>query len=836
VQRVLKALCVIVSVADKLGKRSAMARGRLYGRDTFQPRVVLGQIAAVQAVLWVSLAVATFTGSTLIGMPWSPVEVWAWRDASLVTGTGWMRAVAALFAAVAVAVGISFIVERVKRSLDFAFTAYFVHLWATAAVAGFPVTWVWWLTTGVAFGVAAALAEYLCHQREMQDIPIEEIMARRRRADAQLQAEDEAFRARKAARRARAAARAGIASAIGDGSGPVVAPSAAVTPAVAGDLPAALVRRVTSGMGGGGAAAGRSPHIAAAAGVAGANTVTPISLPTGGGGTATSGVGPAAGAATAGGGGVPTTDAPGTASKSRRRKLSDASVGSVGAGRDFFSSFLPLRGIFAHAQAGATAPAAAGKGGGEYSRVATEDPDESAPRGSNATARTSGRSLEDTLAQLSSTTRSAAAAAGAGGVFAAALRSAFAATRGAALPNTVVPPATPAPAVPAADPITVTVLGGGGGSGRAHAHAQQQSAWTSSGGGREVTIIPMPPGATVTPFTPFPVAPPAAADRTAPPVPATPIPPPSFSLPQLHHGDTDAAPTLSARTPHSARAGHAEALVTGGAAAGSTTNGAGHVGVARRAASTRHLTAAGASQPGGATATTSTEDVHVARRPTARSGGASASLSTSAGPGHHSQPSSPVTVTPIPSPGVSVSTLFPPPQLGGEGARSTSASAQARQVSDRSTGTAGSTFPVAASGGTVTTGMPRPISQSSFPPGSSGGVLMPSDGAPHSDSGSVASSAVWGAGAVGVLTGHGSGVPSSSRSAAGSGSGMGIGLTGSDAGAALLGHAGSIGRHLTGTSVPHAMAGGSGGGVGCGGGGMPVVVPGASGRVQRRAV
>jgi hypothetical protein len=64
------------------------------------------------------------------------------------------------------------VVERAKKCLDFTATFHLMHLFFCWQHGGFPSSWEWWTANGVALVGTALLGEYLCMQRELQDIPL----------------------------------------------------------------------------------------------------------------------------------------------------------------------------------------------------------------------------------------------------------------------------------------------------------------------------------------------------------------------------------------------------------------------------------------------------------------------------------------------------------------------------------------------------------------------------------------------------------------------------------------------------------------------------------------
>lgn len=77
---------------------------------------------------------------------------------------------------------VSIVVQRMKKSIDFSFTVYFLHFLVVSFVEGTIFhNAVCWIVFAFAFICTAALSEYLCLRREMADISIDEIMGHRSR-------------------------------------------------------------------------------------------------------------------------------------------------------------------------------------------------------------------------------------------------------------------------------------------------------------------------------------------------------------------------------------------------------------------------------------------------------------------------------------------------------------------------------------------------------------------------------------------------------------------------------------------------------------------------------
>lgn len=136
-----------------------------------------------------------------------------------------MTALSHFGAAVACAVAVAALVQRAKKCLDFASTAYALHFAACCAVRGFPRGGGWWLVNAGCFAAAALSSEFVCLQREMADIPLGQAL--RRAAAAAAQGGAAGLAAAKAAATG------------GGGGGSVELPSVSASPGPAGPSTAA---------------------------------------------------------------------------------------------------------------------------------------------------------------------------------------------------------------------------------------------------------------------------------------------------------------------------------------------------------------------------------------------------------------------------------------------------------------------------------------------------------------------------------------------------------------------------------------------------------------------
>ena len=130
-----------------------------------------------------SLSLSTLSGPYTDHL--SLAHVFSYRILDFRSFGSWMTALSHFGAAVACAVAVAALVERAKKCLDFASTAYALHFVACCAVAGFPRGGGWWLVNAGGFAAAALSSELVCLQREMADIPLGQALRRAAAAAAQ---------------------------------------------------------------------------------------------------------------------------------------------------------------------------------------------------------------------------------------------------------------------------------------------------------------------------------------------------------------------------------------------------------------------------------------------------------------------------------------------------------------------------------------------------------------------------------------------------------------------------------------------------------------------------
>ncbi|KAJ9527330.1 hypothetical protein QJQ45_025593 [Haematococcus lacustris] len=120
----------------------------LYGAAVWDPTLIIAQIISLQCLFYLSLGL--------------------WQ--MLLLGAG-IRVVHA-------GKPLRQHVERAKKCLDFASTAYFLHLVACWGYEGFPLSLAWWTVNALGLLITSLLGEWLCVRREMQEIPLGSLRGR----------------------------------------------------------------------------------------------------------------------------------------------------------------------------------------------------------------------------------------------------------------------------------------------------------------------------------------------------------------------------------------------------------------------------------------------------------------------------------------------------------------------------------------------------------------------------------------------------------------------------------------------------------------------------------
>ncbi|PXF47722.1 Protein SYS1-like [Gracilariopsis chorda] len=148
--------------------------GTFYGRDRFDPILILAQIVLLQASFYTSYLLllvmfnyATGTTASITDQMFNHTYI------TLRHFPGWVTCTALLISAAGpAAIAFVALVGRAKRCIDFACTLFISHIIATTVHSGFPNTIMWWLLNIVATAALSTVGEAVSLRLELREIAI----------------------------------------------------------------------------------------------------------------------------------------------------------------------------------------------------------------------------------------------------------------------------------------------------------------------------------------------------------------------------------------------------------------------------------------------------------------------------------------------------------------------------------------------------------------------------------------------------------------------------------------------------------------------------------------
>lgn len=143
-----------------------------YGAVVWDPLFIVAQIVSLQCLYYLTLGVfmEILVGTRVSRM--SLVYFFDYSSVAVSTVTGWGVIASLIFASLAGAVYMVYLIERAKKCLDFSATLYIIHLLMCIIYGGWPSSITWWVVNGTGVAVMALLGEYLCIRRELREIPV----------------------------------------------------------------------------------------------------------------------------------------------------------------------------------------------------------------------------------------------------------------------------------------------------------------------------------------------------------------------------------------------------------------------------------------------------------------------------------------------------------------------------------------------------------------------------------------------------------------------------------------------------------------------------------------
>ncbi|XP_049880229.1 protein SYS1 homolog [Pectinophora gossypiella] len=145
----------------------------------WDPRLLVAQMAAVQALLYSSLALLLALAQDLTGAPRTLDHIFAYHELHVRNSEGCSVIASFVLNAIIGAFALWLIVGRTKLCLDFSCTFHGIHLVACWLYNGsFPATLSWWTLNVACASVTCVAAEFLCLRTELQAIPLSNIGAK----------------------------------------------------------------------------------------------------------------------------------------------------------------------------------------------------------------------------------------------------------------------------------------------------------------------------------------------------------------------------------------------------------------------------------------------------------------------------------------------------------------------------------------------------------------------------------------------------------------------------------------------------------------------------------
>lgn len=152
-----------------------------YGANIWDPLLIISQIVALQSLSYLGMGLLLWMiVSPYHQGPLSLHFLFDWRYINAHSFTGWLSILTSFLNAFMCAAYLLPIVSRAKKCLDFASTLYIWHAVFTISLSGWPKSMVWWAVLFTNMAITSLLGEWLCLQREMREIPLNQIRDRAR--------------------------------------------------------------------------------------------------------------------------------------------------------------------------------------------------------------------------------------------------------------------------------------------------------------------------------------------------------------------------------------------------------------------------------------------------------------------------------------------------------------------------------------------------------------------------------------------------------------------------------------------------------------------------------
>lgn len=144
-----------------------------FRKTTWDPTLIVFQIAAVQTIMYFSLGTLIWIISSLLGTTKSLDYAFQYKELHVRDFGGHLVITIFLFNSLVGAVSLWWIVQRTKQCMDFACTAHLIHLvFCWFYNNSFPTSFSWWCLNLVSASVMCVCGEFLCMKTELRAIPL----------------------------------------------------------------------------------------------------------------------------------------------------------------------------------------------------------------------------------------------------------------------------------------------------------------------------------------------------------------------------------------------------------------------------------------------------------------------------------------------------------------------------------------------------------------------------------------------------------------------------------------------------------------------------------------
>lgn len=157
---------------DSSGKTQPKLTGR-FRRFIWDPKLIIAQMIAMQSLYYLTLGLITALFLTVAGYYPHLRYIFDWQSVHFRSRDYQITMVTHILNSLFGALSLWYIVQRAKQCLDYTCTLHLFHFIACWSYTGyFPTSVTWWLIQIICIVLMVVIAEYLCFQTAIKDIPL----------------------------------------------------------------------------------------------------------------------------------------------------------------------------------------------------------------------------------------------------------------------------------------------------------------------------------------------------------------------------------------------------------------------------------------------------------------------------------------------------------------------------------------------------------------------------------------------------------------------------------------------------------------------------------------